>query len=62
MRAAKSREELGNLDWSPPDQGPSIDLSRLKLPREGWIQYRVDFISPDGGLSPSLREVSIDFR
>ena len=62
VRAAKSRDELGNLGWSPPDQGPSIDLSTLKLPREGWIQYRVDFISPDGGLSPTLREVSVDFR
>jgi hypothetical protein len=43
-------------------KGRLLDLTGTTVPSSGWLQYRVDFISPDGGLSPSLSEVTIRFR
>jgi len=62
VRAAAAREGLETAEWSRPMSGKVIDLTAVKAPPRGLIQYRIDFISADGGLSPSLSEVTIRFK
>jgi hypothetical protein len=62
VRTSPTREGLDAQPWSSPLEGESVNLTPLGLASLGWIQYRADFISPDGGQSPSLREVRVTFR
>jgi hypothetical protein len=62
VRTSQTEEALEQSQWSRPMVGNPIDLKALKLPAVGWIQCRVDFVSPDGGLSPTLSEVSVGFE
>lgn len=62
VRTSATREGLDAQPWSQRLDGRAADLTPLALAPRGWMQYRVDFVSPDGGQTPTLSEVRVTFQ
>ena len=67
IRSAASRENLPLAKWlGPKGEGSFYELSGSEIndlqKSDRLIQYRALFTSPDGGVWPVLREVTIESR
>jgi hypothetical protein len=66
IRSAETSEKLPHAGWRGPRGSDSYyqeSGSKLNLgPDARWIQYRAVLVTPDGGSTPYLDEVRIDFR
>jgi hypothetical protein len=75
LRAAQTREELGSASWSAAGRqeaasvvgprGPKSWYTRTGTEVKGitgrWVQYRARLITPNGGATPYLTRVSVQF-
>jgi len=64
LRAAQTREELESASWVGP-RGPNSwythSGARVRGIRGRWVQYRARLITPNGGATPYLTRVSVQF-
>jgi hypothetical protein len=65
LRVADTRPELSTADWLGAEGVGSWFTKRGETIRDvqgHWIEYRARLISPNGGPTPYLEGVSVDFQ
>ena len=63
IRTAQSRQALAQTQWHGPDGvGDRFEKTGMRINAPDphrWLQYRAEFITPDGGNTPVLEEVTL---